>query len=60
MATANVLLPSLVKRHFPHRIGLLTAIYSTALAVGLTLASILMVPISELGAHGGSAWRRGR
>ncbi|MEJ7773459.1 MAG: MFS transporter [Nocardioidaceae bacterium] len=55
MATANVLLPSLVKRHFPHRIGLLTAIYSTALAVGLTLASILTVPISELG----GSWRFG-
>jgi CP family cyanate transporter-like MFS transporter len=47
MATANVLLPSLVKLHFPNRVGLLTSIYTTSLAVGLTLASVLTVPISE-------------
>ena len=47
MATANVLLPSLVKLHFPHRIGLLTSVYTTSLAVGVTLASVLTVPISE-------------
>ena len=55
MATANVLLPSLVKLHFPHRIGLLTSIYTTALAVGLTMASVLTVPLSD---HFGS-WRWG-
>jgi CP family cyanate transporter-like MFS transporter len=47
MATANVLLPSLVKLHFPDRIGLITAIYTTSLAIGLTLASVLTVPISQ-------------
>jgi MFS transporter, CP family, cyanate transporter len=47
MAMANVLLPSLVKLHFPGRVGLLTSIYTTALAVGLTLASVLTVPISQ-------------
>lgn len=47
MATANVLMPSLVKLHFPRRIGLLTAVYSTAMAVGLTLASVLTVPIAQ-------------
>ena len=31
---ANVLLPSLVKLHFPDRIGLVTAIYTTALSSG--------------------------
>ena len=55
MATANVLLPSLVKLHFPHRIGLMTSIYSTALAIGLTSASVFTVPISE--AYDG--WRSG-
>jgi CP family cyanate transporter-like MFS transporter len=55
MATANVLLPSLVKLHFPHRIGLMTSIYSTALAIGLTSASVFTVPISE--AYEG--WRSG-
>jgi CP family cyanate transporter-like MFS transporter len=47
MATANVLLPSLVKLHFPRRIGLVTALYTTGLAVGLTSASALTVPVSE-------------
>jgi len=55
MATANVLLPSLVKLHFPERIGLITSVYSTALAIGLTSASAFTVPISE--AYGG--WRSG-
>jgi CP family cyanate transporter-like MFS transporter len=47
MATANVLLPSLVKLHFPHRIGLMTSLYTTSLAIGLTLGSALTVPVSE-------------
>jgi CP family cyanate transporter-like MFS transporter len=46
MATANVLLPSLVKLHFPGRVGLMTSIYTTALAIGLTMASVLTVPLS--------------
>ena len=47
MATANVLLPSLVKLHFPNRVGLLTSLYTTSLAVGLTASSVLTVPIAE-------------
>ena len=47
MAVANVVLPSLVKLHFPDRVGLVTAIYTTALSVGLTAALFLTVPISE-------------
>ncbi len=47
MATANVLLPSLVKLHFPDRIGFVTALYTTALAVGLTGALTLTVPIAD-------------
>lgn len=56
MAMANVLLPSLVKLHFPDRIGLVTALYTTALAIGLTGALTLTVPLSEA-ADGG--WRVG-
>lgn len=47
MATANVLLPSLVKLHFPDRVGPVTALYTTALAVGLTGASVLTVPVAD-------------
>jgi CP family cyanate transporter-like MFS transporter len=55
MATANVLIPSLVKLHFPDRIGWATAIYTTSLAVGLTAAFLLTVPV----AHGYGSWRGG-
>jgi CP family cyanate transporter-like MFS transporter len=55
MATANVLIPSLIKLHFPHRIGRATGIYTTAMAVGLTSAFLLTVPIGD--AFGG--WRVG-
>lgn len=59
MAVANVLLPSLVKLHFPDRVGLLTALYSTALAVGLTSASVFTVPFSGEDANGFLDWRHG-
>ena len=55
MATANVLLPSLVKLHFPDRVGLMTAVYSTSLAIGLTSASVFTVPVGD--AYDG--WRSG-
>jgi CP family cyanate transporter-like MFS transporter len=48
MAGANVLLPSLVKLHFPDRVGAVTAAYTTALAVGLTGALTLTVPLAEV------------
>lgn len=47
MAAANVLLPSLIKIHFAERIGRMTAVYSTVLAIGLTLASVTTVPIAQ-------------
>jgi CP family cyanate transporter-like MFS transporter len=58
-AITNVLLPSLVKAHFPDRIGPMTAVYTTALAIGTTLAAGLTIPIGSLssGAHHG--WRLG-
>jgi CP family cyanate transporter-like MFS transporter len=55
MAMANVLLPSLVKLHFPDRIGRVTALYTGALSVGLTAALMLTVPL----AGGGEEWRWG-
>lgn len=60
MAVSNVLLPSLVRRHFPHRIGALTAAYSTSLAIGLTLGSALTVPLAQaLGGSVTDGWRWG-
>ncbi|HEX2174470.1 MAG TPA: MFS transporter [Nocardioidaceae bacterium] len=55
MASGNVLLPPLVKRHFPHRVGLLTAVYSTALMTGAALPAWTAVPVGE--ATG--SWRYG-
>lgn len=55
MASANVVLPSLVRQHFPDQVGVVTGIYSSALALGLTGASVLTVPIAE----SGDGWRDG-
>jgi CP family cyanate transporter-like MFS transporter len=54
-AVSNVVLPSLVKAHFPDRIGQLTAVYTTALAIGTTVGAGLTVPIGDLG----NGWRSG-
>jgi CP family cyanate transporter-like MFS transporter len=55
-ALGNVLLPVLVKRHFPDRLGAITALYTTALALGMTGGAGLTVPVERL--LGGS-WRAG-
>ena len=54
-AVGNVLLPSLVKEHFPERIGAITALYTTALAVGTAAAAGFTVPISDAA----GTWRAG-
>nr|WP_318646784.1 MFS transporter [Nocardioides donggukensis] len=60
MATANVLLPSLVKLHFPDRIGRVTSLYVTALAIGLTASLMLTVPIAtSIGGPDGWRWGLG-
>jgi CP family cyanate transporter-like MFS transporter len=56
-AAGNVLLPVLVKRHFPDRLGQATAGYTTSIAVGTTAAAALTVPIASL--RGGLDWRLG-
>jgi len=55
MATSNVLLPSLVKQHFPHRIGQVTSVYTMMLALGTTVAALTTVPIGEAA----DSWRVG-
>ena len=45
IALMNVLLPSLVKRRFPERAGLLIGLYLLMLAAGAILASLLAVPV---------------
>jgi CP family cyanate transporter-like MFS transporter len=55
-AIGNVLMPTLVKRYFPERIGAMTALYTTALAVGMTGGAALTGPAER--AFGGD-WRVG-
>lgn len=50
----NVLLPSLVKREFPERVGVMTSVYTTALGVIAALASGVSFPLSSLD---GLGWR---
>ncbi len=52
IAIGNVLLPAIVKRDFPHRVGLITGLYVTALNAAAALASAIAVPLAN--AHG---WR---
>ncbi|GAA1506756.1 CynX/NimT family MFS transporter [Nocardioides humi] len=58
-ATANVLMPSLVKLHFPGHVGLLTAVYTTSMAIGLTASSALSVPIAGTADGGDVDYVRG-
>ncbi|MCM1968577.1 MULTISPECIES: MFS transporter [unclassified Streptomyces] len=56
IALTNVLLPVIVKRWFPDRVGTMTGLYSMALAAGTSLAAAATVPMTQ--ALGGS-WRTG-
>jgi len=56
IAVGNVLLPVLVRRNFPERIGLLTGLYSTTLIGFAALAAGVSVPVAD--AFGGG-WRPG-
>ncbi|MFI1967157.1 CynX/NimT family MFS transporter [Streptomyces pathocidini] len=56
IAVSNVLMPVIVKRWFPDRVGPMTGLYSMAVALGTALAAAVTVPMTE--ALGGS-WRIG-
>ncbi|MEU7031844.1 MFS transporter [Streptomyces sp. NPDC046275] len=56
IALSNILMPVLVKRYFPDRIGSMTGLYSMALALGTSVAAAATVPLTD--ALGGS-WRLG-
>ncbi|MGW1197757.1 MFS transporter [Streptomyces sp. NPDC002536] len=47
LALCNVLLPTLVRTHFPGRTGLLTGVYTTTLALGAAAASAVSVPLAS-------------
>jgi MFS transporter, CP family, cyanate transporter len=56
IAVSNVLMPVVVKRWFPTRVGSMTGLYSMGLALGTSCAAAVTVPMT--GALGGS-WRAG-
>jgi MFS transporter, CP family, cyanate transporter len=58
-ALGNVLLPSLVKRYFPHRTGLLVGAYTSALTAGGALAAVTAAPIAHAVGDGGWRWALG-
>ncbi|SFK39481.1 MFS transporter [Geodermatophilus ruber] len=58
-ALGNVLLPSLVKRYFPTRTGLLVGAYSVAMAAGGAIASIAAAPLAAATGAGGWRWALG-
>lgn len=56
IAVSNVLMPVIVKRWFPDRVGSMTGLYSMALALGTSSAAAVTVPMTA--ALDGS-WRAG-
>jgi CP family cyanate transporter-like MFS transporter len=58
-ALGNVLLPSLVKRYFPHRTGLLVGAYSTAMSIGGAVVAVAAQPIAEAAGVDGWRWAMG-
>lgn len=43
----NVLLPPVIKSYFPDRIGLVTSIYASVIAVSAALPSLVAVPVTQ-------------
>jgi MFS transporter, CP family, cyanate transporter len=56
IAVSNILMPVIVKRWFPDRVGSMTGLYSMALALGTSAAAAVTVPAAEV--LGGS-WQSG-
>ena len=50
----NILIPSAVKKYFPDRVGMMTAVYATIMVFGTTLAPLGAAPAAE--AFGWRAW----
>ena len=54
IALGNVLVPSLIKRDFPHRVGPMTGAYTMAISASGAIAAALTIPAEEAIGHG---WR---
>jgi len=47
VGVGNILLPPLVKKYFPDRIGLMTTVYSTTLAIATFVPPLVAVPVAD-------------
>ncbi len=47
IAVGNVLVPGLIKRDFPDRVGVMTSVYATTLATFASLSSGVAVPLAQ-------------
>nr|WP_315269190.1 MFS transporter [Microbacterium lemovicicum] len=47
VGTGNILLPPLVRRYFPDRIGVLTTIFTTTMTVATLLPPLVAVPVAD-------------
>ena len=52
MGMGNVLIPVLVRKYFPNRVGMISSFYITITAISATASSALAVPVAE-----GFGWR---
>ncbi|OFI38748.1 MFS transporter [Arthrobacter sp. SW1] len=55
IALCNVLLPGVVKRDFPHRLGLMGGLYTTAICASAALGAGFTYPLFEAAGHWTSA-----
>lgn len=55
IALANVLIPAIVKEHFPGRVGAMTGAYTSALSLGSAAGAALAVPLT----NATGTWRLG-
>ncbi|MEV7776514.1 MFS transporter [Kitasatospora sp. NPDC086791] len=56
VAVSNVLLPVVIKRYFPEKVGPMIGLYSMALSAGTALAALVSVPLTD---SLGGDWRYG-
>lgn len=47
IAVCNVLVPGLIKREFPHKIGLMTSLYTSSMNMWAAIASGISIPLSR-------------
>ncbi|MDU0366603.1 MFS transporter [Microbacterium sp. KSW4-17] len=47
VGVANVLIPAVVKKYFPERIGLMTTVYTTTMAVATFTPPLVAVPLAD-------------